>query len=230
MYALNTNKETLKSNVAGAYQKQSTGRIQETGAYNAMIDCAVWEEFNGWKKLVIYLVDENESTGVLEFPYSDPQGERMFGADSLDALMVCGGIRTDLTKAKDTVMRWSPALKSMNEDEVDSCPELKGKWYKFLLRKTMDAYINKNTGETKEYSIMQCAGIYQHKTDLSAVEIIDKVTQGTAIISGLEALEGYPLGRTKRHKELFTEVKKSGNSGYGKPTPAPEDLDSELPF
>lgn len=233
MYALNKNAETLKQNAANSYAKSSGGgRIEDTGAYNAMIDCAAWEDYNGWKKLVIYLVDENEKRGILEFPYENPQGERMFGADSLDALMITGGIRSNLTEAKDNVMRWSFALNSMNEDEVNSCPELKNKWFKFLIRKTMDAYEVKveqvKTGEIKEFSTLSCAGIFQHQTDLSAVEIMEKITQPVEYFDAVTALDGYPLGRTKRHKQLVTGATTTVTDN--KKTNENNDLDDDLPF
>jgi len=231
MYALNRDAETLKQNAANSYQKQRSGRIEETGVYHATIDCAVWEEFNGWKKLVIYITDENEKTGVLEFPYENPQGERMFGADSLDALIVCGGVRSNLTEAPDTVMRWSRVMNAMNEDDVNSCPELKNKWYKFLIRKTMDAYEKRDTGEIKEYSTLQCAGIFQSKTDLSAVEIIDKITQPAAYFESIAGLDSYPIGYTKRHKHLMGgKVQQPRQNGYGQQQNAQLDDDSDLPF
>ncbi|WNA15541.1 hypothetical protein [Acinetobacter phage HFM1] len=232
MYSLNRNQDELKKSVAESYSKPSNRNIDTTGAYNAMIECAEWQEFNGWKKLVVHLINENEQKISIELPYESNTGERMFGANTIDALMVCHRIG-DLKEEKDTFVKWDYETKSNVEQDVRGCPELKGKWFHVLLRKTMDAYKKSDTGEIKEITVMTFAGVFQHKTLLSANEIIAKKTVAEEIKEAMVNLENYALGFTKRHKTLFggngqQQQQGGGYANAGKQAPLEDD--SDLPF
>lgn len=232
MYSLNRNQAELKKSVAESYSKPSSKRIDTTGAYNAMIECAEWQEFNGWKKLVIHLISEQEQKATIELPYESNTGERMFGANTIDALMVCHRIG-DLKAEPDTIVKYDYESKSDVETDVSACPELKGKWFHLLLRKTMDAYQKKDTGEVKEITTMTFAGVFQHKTRLSANEIMEKQTIAKEIDEAMANLEGYSIGYTKRHKNLFGNGQQQTQQGGGYANAgkqAPLEDDSDLPF
>jgi hypothetical protein len=234
MYSLNRNAEQLKQQVSESYSKPSSRNIDTTGAYNAMIECAEWQEYNGWKKLVVHLISENEQKTSIELPYESNTGERMFGANTIDAFMVCHKIG-NLTAQSDSIVKWDYESKSNVEQQVSGCPELKGKWFHILLRKTMDAYQKKDTGEIKEITTMSIAGVFQHKTHLSAVEIVGKVTVAKEITEAMTNLENYALGFTKRHKTLMSGgQQQQQSSGYGNAgsqhSQQPDDLYDSLPF
>ncbi|QHJ79199.1 MAG: hypothetical protein [Caudoviricetes sp.] len=231
MYSLNRNAEQLKQQVSESYSKPAGKIIDTTGAYNTQIECAEWQEHNGWKKLVVHLISENEQKTTVELPYESNTGERMFGANTIDAFMVCQKIG-NLTAQTDSIVKWDYDSKSNVEQQVNGCPELKGKWFHILLRKTMDAYQKRDTGEIKEIVTMSIAGVFQHKTLLSATEIISKVTVSKEITEAMTNLENYALGFTKRHKTLMSGSQPQQQSnGYGNAgKKAPLEDDSDLPF
>lgn len=223
MYALNT--KDLKDNVAKAYSKPMSKNINESGKYNVVIDCAIWTDFSGWKGLELHLVDENENKARISLTYESNQGERFFGADQLDAIMVCAKVK-NLTSAPDSYVMWSRVEQSFTEQDVNAAPELKGKELTLLLQKQLDAYSGQNG--VKESEGMRIYGVYQTGSELSASEILERVTIADDIKEAEANLEKAPLFITKRHKTLMGANQQSGGS-YSTNKPA-DALDDDLPF
>lgn len=223
MYALNT--KDVKENVAKAYSKPMSRNITESGKYNVVIDCAIWTDFSGWKGLELHLIDENEQKARLQLTYESNQGERFFGADQLDAIMVCSKVK-NLTSEPDSYVMWSRAEQSFTEQDVNAAPELKGKHLTLLLQKQLDAYSGQNG--VKEQEGLRIYGVYQAETELSASEILERVTIADDIKEAEANLEKSPLFITKRHKTLMAGANTGGGS-YANNKPA-EDLDDLLPF
>lgn len=231
MYSLPKTAAEIKSNVEKAYSKPMSRNITESGKYNLMIDCAIWTDFGGWKGLELNLIDENEQKTRISLTYQSNTGERFFGADTLDSIMVCTAVK-NLTAAPDSYVMWSQVERAFTEQDVNGCPELKGKWVTGLLQAQLDAYTNKE-GLAVEQEGMRIYGIYQAKHELSANEIMDKVTIANDIHESLANLEKSPLFITKRHKTLMSGAKSSQSSGsYGSQQKSNEnnDLDDDLPF
>ena len=226
MYSLPKTAAEIKANVEKAYGNPMSKNINESGKYNLMIDVAIWTDFGGWKGLELHLVDENEQKTRIGLTYESNSGERFFGADTLDSIMVCTGVK-NLTAAPDSYVMWSKVEQSFTEQDVNGCPELKGKWVTALLQKQLDAYQGQNG--VKESEGMRIYGIYQIKTELSANEIMDKVTIADDIVEAAANLEKSPLFITKRHKNLMGAAPQQQQAGaYGKP--AADEDDSDLPF
>lgn len=231
MYSLPKTAVEIKANVAKAYNKPRSQNITESGKYNLMIDCAIWTDFGGWKGLELNLVDENEQKARISLTYQSNTGERFFGADTLDSIMVCTGVK-NLTAAPDSYVQWSKVEQSFTEQDVNGCPELKGKWVVGLLQAQLDAYTN-TQGVVTPTEGMRIYGIYQAQYELSANEIMDKVTIPNDIHESLANLEKSPLFVTKRHKQLTTgsgSTPKSGSYGSQQKTNENNDLDDDLPF
>ena len=231
MYSLDT--KNAKENVAKAYAKPLSRNILESGKYNVVIDCAIWTDYSGWKGLELHFLDENEQKARISLTYESNEGKRFFGADQIDAIMVCTAIR-NLTAANDTYVMWSKAEQSFVEQEVKACPELKGKSLTLLLQKELDAY-NSNEG-VKETEGVRIYGAYQLSTGLSASEILDRKTIAEDIVEAQATLEKNPLFITKRHKTLMSgnaAKKPTQNNSYAsKPANAQPSLDEDddLPF
>ena len=225
MYALNT--KDLKDNVAKAYSKPMSKNITESGKYNVIIDCAIWTDFSGWKGLELHLLDENENKARIALTYESNQGERFFGADQLDAIMVCSSVKS-LTSAPDSYVMWSRAEQSFTEQDVSGCPELKGKELTLLLQRQLDAYEGQNG--VKETDGLRIYGVYQNKTELSANEILDRVTIAEDIKESEANLEKSPLFITKRHKNLKGAKPVAGGSYVNNKPNENNDLDDDLPF
>lgn len=227
MYSLPKTAAEIKANVEKAYSKPMSKNITESGKYNLMIDVAIWTDFGGWKGLELHFIDENEQKTCISLTYEDKDGKRFFGADTLDSIMVTTGVK-NLTAAPDSYVMWSKVEQSFTEQDVNGCPELKGKWVTGLLQAQLDAY-NGNDG-VRETQGMRIYGIYQAKTELSANEIMDKVTIANDVHEALANLEKTPLFITKRHKTLMGAKPVQQSTGYGSAGKATEDLDDDLPF
>lgn len=229
MYSLPKTAAEIKSNVEKAYSKPMSRNITESGKYNLMIDCAIWTDFGGWKGLELNLIDENEQKTRISLTYQDKEGNRFFGADTLDSIMVCTAVK-NLTAAPDSYVMWSQVERTFTEQDVNGCPELKGKWVTGLLQAQLDAYTNKE-GLAVEQEGMRIYGIYQAKHELSANEIMDKVTIANDIHESLANLEKSPLFITKRHKTLMKGGVAQSSGSYGSTAKVvEEDDDSDLPF
>lgn len=202
MYQLPSAAELTK-NVSEANNKASGFKnIDTSGKYLLKIDCAEWFTSNGGAKGIrFHLTSENEQTARVELYYAKKDGSRNdFSANKLDALMVCCGVK-QLTEDQDSIMKWDKESKSMIEVDVDSAPELKNKWFTGLIQIEKDAY--DNGFEVKEIDKHNFYGIFQKGTDLSAYEIMSKVTQAQEINECLTGLEGFMVKYSDNHKKLI---------------------------
>lgn len=235
MYQFNA--KELKSNVAKAY---STGGkfINQTGSYRLMIENSYWEQNDyGYKSLVLQVISEDEKTANLKLMYENDKGERAYGANHLDAMIVCAGLRNGLSTANGTAMIYSWVDRSMIETDVQTCPELNGKWFTLLLQEKKHAYIAKSgdrAGQVTEQNEITLSSVFQDKTNLSAVEIMDKVTVSADYDKFKAQLEANPVYETNNYKSLVKNG--GGNQGAGSYGNSPQntsnnnDLDDDLPF
>lgn len=237
MYQFNA--ANLKENVTKAY---STGGkfINKAGEYRAMIECAFWEQNDyGYKSLILQIINDSEQSATLKLTYENEKGERAYGANHIDAMIVCAGLRKGLSAAPDTAMIYSWQDKSVVETDVSGCPELKGKWFTFLLQEKKDAYVAKNgdkAGQWVTRDEVTISSIYQDNTKLSAVEIIDKKTVSADFEKHLANLLENPVYETNGFKQYNSGAKntaQAGGTGYanqGKQTVSTQTLDDDLPF
>lgn len=233
------NKATLKENVAKAY---STGGkfIDKAGEYRAMVDCAYWEQNDhGYKSLILQVTSDSEQSATLKLTYETDKGERAYGANHIDAMIVCGGLRKGLSAAPDTAMIYSWQDKSVIETDVSGCPELKGKWFTFLLQEKKDAYVAKNgdrAGQWVTRNEVTISSVYQDGTKLSAVEIMDQKTVSADFEKYLAHLLENPVYETNGFKQYNSGARNTspvGGTGYtnqGKQTVSTQTLDDDLPF
>lgn len=230
MYQLPSAAELTK-NVSEANNKASGFKnIDTSGKYLLKIDCAEWFTSNGGAKGIrFHLTSENEQTARVELYYAKKDGSRNdFSANKLDALMVCCGVK-QLTEAQDSVMKWDKESKSMIEVDVNSAPELKNKWFTGLIQIEKDAY--DNGFEIKEIDKHNFYGIFQKGTDLSAYEIMSKITQAVEINECLTGLEGFMIKYTENHKQMIGGKNAAPKSnGYGSQQNNKPDEDDDLPF
>lgn len=227
MYQLPSAAELTK-NVSEANNKSSGFKsITESGKYLLQIDVAEWFTSNGGAKGIrFHITSENEQTARIELYYAKKDGSRNdFSANKLDAIMVCCGVK-QLTEAKDSVMKWDKESKSMIEVDVNSAPELKGKWLIGLIQIEKDAY--DNGFEIKEIDKHNLYGVFQKQTDLSAYEIMTKVTVPSEINEVMDSLDGFKVKYTDNHKRLIGGQQGSNQQQSGSYKSA--DDEDGLPF
>lgn len=230
MYSLPAAQELTK-NVSEANNKSSGfNNIDKSGKYALKIDAAEWFVSNGGAKGIrFHLTSDMEKTARVELYYAKKDGSRNdFSANKLDALMVVCGVK-NLTAGNDTVMKWDKDSKSMVETDISSAPELKDKWFAGLIQIEKDAYDAGNG--VKEIDKHNFYGIFQKDTDLSAFEIMSKITQPKEIGECLDGLEGFMVKYTDNHKYLVGgSAPKSGSYGAQQKSNENSDLDDDLPF
>jgi len=115
----------------------------------------------------------------------------------------------------------------MIESDINGIPELKNKWFTGLIQIEKDAYDNGN--EIKEISKHNLYGVFQKGTDLSALEIMTKITQPSEIFECLESLEGFMFKYTDAYKNYFgngSKPKANNTNNHSNN----DDLDDDLPF
>ena len=231
-----TDKANFKANVSKAYSSGSK-YINETGSYRAMIEYAYWEENHfGGKDLVIHLLDESEKTAKLNITYENDKGERQYGANVLDALIVISDAKKGLTAASATAMIYSWVDKSVVEQSVNGCPELTGKWFEFLLKERKHAYIGKTgdkAGQVVKQETVTISSIFQDKTLLSALEIMDKVTIAEEYNKQKAYLDANPVYETDNYKKFIVNgaAPQQSAGSYGSvPEPIAKDLEDDLPW
>lgn len=227
-----TDKANFKANVSKAYSSGSK-YLTKAGSYRAMVESAYWEQNNfGGQDLIMNLITEDEKTTKLTINYQDDKGERQYGANVLDALIVITDSKKGLNAAPDTAMVYSWVDKAIVEQDVNGCPELKGKWFEFLLKEKEHAYVAKTgdrAGQVVEQKTLTLSSVFQDKTLLSALEIMEKVTIAEEYNKQKAYLEANPVYQTNNYKNLVLNGKTTANKAPSSAT-APADLGDDLPF
>jgi len=205
--------------VTSAKNAESIGKfIRETGKYKGVFTRAE------------LLISKNKGTHGIEFDFvsdgkectlqlwtRNSQGEPLSAINMVNAIMTCLSLR-GIQPKKATVEKYDYDTKQRHKVEIDAFLDLMNKPIGLLLQKELSIY------EGKEKSKMLIFAAFNHDSEKTATEIIDKVANPMA------------LGKLVQNLADKDNRKSAGHSSTGQNKSAPNgghfaaDLDDDLPF
>jgi len=194
---------------------QTGSRISETGKYVGTLTRA--ERITGAKGTLgvefSFKTDDGQSADYLSIWTKRNDGKDLYGFKQMQAIMVCCKQRS-LTAVRGQAEKYDSSTGAIGTFNVDIFPELTGKRIGFLLQ--TEEYLKKdNTVGVK----MAIAGVFDAETELTASEILDRITQPEKLQKMVALLRDRKLPATATRTD----------QGQAKPGQAEFDAD-EIPF
>lgn len=210
---------SLNKDGAKQANEKMSGYIDKNGNYLLKIELAEWISGQAPKRsrgIRIHMIDANKAKASIDLWFQKADGTRNdMSANMLDGLMTCLGLQ-NLSES---------ALNIAGKD-MNTCPELMDRIIGALIQTEKHAYLK--DGEVKEIDKPMFYAVYQYKTNLTPIEILEGKTSPVEIGKLTTMLENAKPRFTKEYKELMNGSHQSGGSYGG--VPEVLDLDSDLPF
>jgi hypothetical protein len=188
--------------------------ITETGKYIGTITRA--EKLvsqQGTKGLGLsFKTDDGSTANYLDTWYEKKEGEELYGAKTVSALMAC--LRT--RKAEEGQIeceKWDNESRQMVKERVPGYPAMMGQRIGFLLQESLET--DQNGKDQKRIGIY---GVFQADTELTASEVLDGKTTPEKLPKMLQALMANPVRDNRKNKgtrPASTPHPMMGSSGFG---------------
>lgn len=212
---------SLNKDGAKQANEKLSGYIDKNGDYLLKIELAEWIAGQAPKQsrgIRLHLVDANKAKASIDLWFQKGDGTRNdMSANMLDGLMTCLGLQ-NLTESS----------VSIAGNNINMCPELENKFIGALIQTEKHAYMK--DGEVKEIDKAMFFAVYQHKTNLTPLEILNGNTSPVELPKLKEMLANAKPRFTKDHKQLMSGQGQSNGSYGSYGAPQQDDLDSDLPF
>ena len=212
---------TLNVESAREASKPMNTRIDEAGQYHCTIVKAklVTSQKGTFGVELGVTSDEGGRADYLTLWLKDKDGEELFGAKAIQAMMVCMKLK-NLSVGTIHYEDFNKETQKREKVSSDGFVELMGKPVGMLLRKEIYSKIAGGDGEQ-----MIILSFFESKTDFTASEILDRATEPTQKAAAMIWLEKNPMkdSRTTKHydsKPTTTTTTKQSFDGF----------DDDIPF
>lgn len=188
---------TFNENEARKADKTSSV-IRETGAYEGTITRAekLLSKNNVQGVGLSLKTDDGMTASYLDVYTVKPDGELLWGANLIQALLGCLGLKT-VEEGPITFDKWNSEVREMVKVDGVGYPALQGKRIGFVLQRELGTY---NGADTDKVVLVR---VYQAKTRLTSSEILDGKTKPEKLAEFLKTL---PPVRDNRKKTNVASI------------------------
>lgn len=211
---------TLDANAAKS--AESIGKfIRETGKYKGRFTRAelIISKEKGSRGIEFDFLDNMGKECTLQLWTHSSTGETYSALNMVNAIMTCLSLR-GMQPVETLVEKYDYDTKQKTKVKVKAFGELMNKPIGLLLQKELSEY------QGKERSKMLIYAAFQHDSEKTATEIIDKQAQPLALAKMVTGLHDKD-NRSKQANKSFTGDNKANHDAYRGNAP---DLDDDLPF
>ena len=211
----------LNSTLASAADNIVSG-IKETGKYVGTITRAesLVSQSKGTQGLGLsFKADSGQTAEWLDIYHTKGDGEALSGLKTVNAIMACAKVR-EAEEGPIKIEQYDTASRQRKQVTVTGYPALMGKRIGLLLQKTLET---DNKGNDRER--VQIFGVFEPDTELTASEIMARITTPSRLGAMTEALMARPV-RDNRKTHVPSRASARMDDGYG-PNAADDDL---IPF
>lgn len=203
-----------------AKNAESIGKfIRETGKYKGKFTRAelLISQAKGSRGIEFDFVSDDGKECTVQVWTHNGQNEPLPGINMINALLACLSLR-GIKPQRMTVEKYDYDNKRREKFDVDAFPDLMGKPIGLLLQKEISHY------NSKDKTKMLIYAAFNHASEKTATEILDRVAQPVA----LSRLVSVLADKDRRDKGQKASV---GSGSYHQTAPAPaHELDDDLPF
>lgn len=213
---------SLDANAAKAADSIATS-IKETGKYIGVITRAeALLSTNGTKGLGLSFKADNGATAdYLDIYTHKKDGEALFGAKTVNALLACLKLRT-IKDGHIKCEKWNKNAGRREAVEVPGYPDLMGKRIGLLLQQVLET--REDTGADVEK--LAVFAVFSPDTELTASEILEGKTNPARLSQMLDALTARPVRDNRKSKSTPRPA-----SGGAAPTGTGfDDFEDSIPF
>lgn len=216
-------------NTEGAKQANAkqAGYINKNGEYLLKIERAFWVNGSDGKQsrgLTLDLIDAQKQKATISLWFQKADGNRNEqAANMLDGIMLALGL-TNLSEKPESYEEYDRLAECNVVRNVSGCPELKGRGLNVLIQMETDAY--QKNGETKTIDKATIFAVYQHKTNLTPLEIATNIT----VAKEFELLKEKLANAKPRFSKKYRELVGNGAQPQQDNNQPSQELDDDLPW
>lgn len=163
--------------------------------------------------------DDGASANYLDIYAIKPDGEKLFGYSTIQAIMCCARVKT-ADEGQIQFEKWDKDTRKMITVGGIGYPALMGKRIGLVLQQTLETH--SKTGEDTEK--LAIAGVFEASTSLTSSEILDGKTKPEKLEVLVKMIAAHPVRDARK--------KQPRSAGYeNSPTlSAATDFDDDIPF
>lgn len=196
--------------------------ITTTGKYIGMIKTCYYDKNqNGTESVnILFESRDGKEAPLLTIYTHNGSGEQLMGYNLFNALMTCCKVK-QTTWATEIVEVYNFSTKQNEKQQKEVCVELKNKPVGLVLRQ--EEYQN-SAGETKTKITLHAP--FEADTELMANEILERVTQPTALANTMGWIAKEPIKKLKANNQQGSY---QASQQFQQPSNT-NDLEDDIPF
>lgn len=167
-----------------------------------------------------FKTDSGETAMFLDLYTVNSKGETLPSMSTVQAILCCTRTKT-ADEGTITFEKWDKDAKAMVKTNANGYPALMGKRIGLLLQRELSDNI-KDASKPNDRVVVY--GVFEHDTELTASEILDKKTQPEKLEKMLNSLIAKPINDRRTNKTHSQPAKAMATSGDF------SDFDDDIPF